>query len=418
MNSGRILMLMVATGILVAVVTGLATARLAPQLEAGETHNEGVDADHGHNEDDSHEPAAAEDHDSDRIELTEAQVTLAEIKTVAASSATMEDRLTLTGEVMLNQDRIVEVVPAVAGIAREVYALLGAELEQGDLLATLDSRELADAKADWIAARERRELAKANFERSERLWKKKIAPEEEYLDARSKLVEASITERATEHKLKALGLSSAELRSLTNGEREPYTTHTVRAPIGGTVIEKHVTKGEVVDGTQPIYQIADLSVVWVIVNIYEGDFRSIEVGQEARIVTKAYPDRKFEGKVTWLSAVVEEASRTLRARIEVPNEDGALRPGMFINAEVVLNRRTAGTAVPINAIRRADGRSIVFVQEELGVFERREVQLGIQTDSNVEILHGVTSGELVVTDGSFILKSEAEKSGFEAGHGH
>ncbi|MEQ9641428.1 MAG: efflux RND transporter periplasmic adaptor subunit [Alphaproteobacteria bacterium] len=418
MISGRILILVVATGILVAVAAGLATARLALQLEASESHpnNEGTNDDHG--DDDTHKTEPVDDHDSDKIELTEAQVALAEIKTVAASPATVENRLNLVGEVTANRDRLVEVVPAVAGIAREVHALLGAELQQGDLLATLDSRELADAKADWIAARERKELAKANFERSERLWKKKIAPEEEYLDARSKLAEASITERTAEHKLRALGLSRAELRSLTNGEHKPYTRHTVRAPIGGTVIEKHITKGQVVDGERPIYQIADLSVIWVIVNIYEGDFRSVEVGQRASIVTKAYPDRKFEGKVTWLSAVVEEASRTLRARIEVPNEDRALRPGMFITAEVVVDQRTASTAVPTSAIRRADGRSIVFVQETPGIFEKREVQLGLLSGSNVEILKGVKSGEIVVTDGSFILKSEAEKSGFEAGHGH
>ena len=184
------------------------------------------------------------------------------------------------------------------------------------------------------------------------------------------------------------------------------------------IIEKHITTGASVDQKEPIFRIADLQNVWVIASVYEKDIARMKKGQSASVRTKAHADSVFEGKITWVADTMDERTRTLKVRIEVDNTKRLLKPGMFVRANVVVDAKEDVISVPAAAVRRQGGETIVFVDEGGGRFERREVEIGSQAGGRVEVRKGLKSGERVVAEGSFILKSELEKEGFGGGHGH
>lgn len=352
------------------------------------------------------------------IRLTEAQVKLAGIQSVDTKLGRIDLAIQLTGEVRVNQDRAVQVVPRVPGAVRSVRSFLGDNVVKGTVMAVLDSREFADAKSSHIASRERTRLARSKFEREDRLWRKRISSEQEYLNARSVLAEARIAERAAAQKLRALGLSSKDLKNRPDSAEGSLTRFEVLAPFNGTIIEKHITAGASVDETKPIFRIADLRTVWVIASVYEKDIARVRKGQTASVITKAYPDRTFEGRITWVADTLDEQTRTLKVRIEVDNQGRQLKPGMFVQVGAIVGTRESVLTVPAEAIRRQGGEVIVFIDEGGGQFERREIVLGVQSSRGVEVRSGLKPGERVVTAGSFILKSELEKEGFGGGHGH
>ena len=385
----------------------------------GKGHTAGDE--HGGHEDHAGETGDGEEGENGESEvtLTDSQIKLAEIKTAFVSRGDIYIELPLLGEVTLNQDRLAHIVPRIPGIVKAVHKMLGDRVRAGDVLATIGSRELADAKAAYLAAHERVALAQANFTREEGLWKEKISSKKEYLDAKQALAETRIELRSAEQKLRVLGFSSEYLKtSLLTEPGESFTQYDITAPFDGTIIEKHIAQGEIVGEDANLYALCNLDTVWVIGSVYERDIARIKQGQIAKVRVAAFADRSFAGKVTWIADIMDEHTRTLKIRVEVANRDRLLKPGMF--AKIVLGVETKRNVitVPPSAIQTQKGETIVFVAEGGGRFERREVTLGTRTTFKQEVISGLQAGEKVVTSGSFILKSELEKEGFEAGHAH
>ena len=385
----------------------------------GKDHTAGDE--HGGHEDHAGETGDGEEGENGESEvtLTDSQIKLAEIKTAFVSRGDIYIELPLLGEVTLNQDRLVHIVPSVPGVVQRVHKMLGDRVRTGDVMATIRSRELADAKAAYLAAHERVALAQVNFTREEGLWKEKISSKKEYLDAKQALAETRIELRSAEQKLRVLGFSSEYLKtSLLTEPGESFTQYDITAPFDGTIIEKHIAQGEIVGEDADLYALCNLDTVWVIGSVYERDIARIKQGQIAKVRVAAFADRSFAGKVTWIADIMDEHTRTLKIRVEVANRDRLLKPGMF--AKIVLGVETKRNVitVPPSAIQTQKGETIVFVAEGGGRFERREVTLGTRTTFKQEVISGLQAGEKVVTSGSFILKSELEKEGFEAGHAH
>lgn len=372
----------------------------------------------GAGEKDDH--GAGEEHEEERshVELTPEQVKLAGIVAVPAALGELDVELSLTGEVTLNRERTAQVSPRVPGVLVEVRAQLGERLRAGQVMAIIESRELADAKAAHLAARERLELAQSRFEREERLWKQKITAEQDYVEARQALAEARIETRSADVKLRALGLSHEEMKELATQADRPFAQVSINAPFDGTVIERDAAPGELVTEETALFRIADLQTVWVIANVFEKDMPRLKLRQPASVTVRALPGRSFSGRVTWIADTIDEQTRTLPIRIEVENKDRALKPGYFVKAAVVVDEKQDAIVVPTAAVQRSKGESVVFVEAGVGRFQRREVALGVVTNGKAEVVFGLDANEPVVTDGSFILKSELEKAGFEAGHGH
>ena len=183
----------------------------------------------------------------------------------------------------------------------------------------------------------------------------------------------------------------------------------LKAPLDGVVIERKSTVGELVDKTSEIYIISDPADLWVLAEIRERDIAAVKAGQDASFTVLAYPGEKFHGKVVRIGNQVEIESRTLEVRIETENKDGRLKPGMFADVEITTGAIRDVLVIPDSAIQSDGEDQIVFVALDANHFEKRVVTLGRKQGGAVQVLEGVKAGEKVVTEGSFILKSEMLK---------
>jgi multidrug efflux pump subunit AcrA (membrane-fusion protein) len=183
----------------------------------------------------------------------------------------------------------------------------------------------------------------------------------------------------------------------------------LKAPIDGVIIERAVTAGELVDKSKSIYTISDPAQLWAIAEVKERDIAAVKLGQNAAFTTLAFPDEKFHGKVVLIGNQVEAGSRTVEVRITVDNADGRLKPGMFADVEIVTTMLDKVLLIPDRALETDGANQIVFVALDGNKFEKRLLKLGLEQSGRVQILDGVKVGENVVTEGSFILKSEMLK---------
>ena len=349
-----------------------------------------------------------------RAELAPQAVAGANITIEQAGPATLDRTLTLPGEIALNTDRIAHVVPRLAGVVLGVHKNLGDRVSAGELLAVLESRELADAKSEYLSAIERRKLAQSRFTREETLFGKDITPEREYLTAQQALVEADINVRVARQKLHSLGVTSQGISQITLDEEAGLTRYEIRGPIDGVIIEKHITVGEAVKEDADIFVVADLSSVWAEIVVYANDLNRVRPGQSARIRSEAL-DCESEGTVWYVAPIVGQRTRTARAIVDLPNPDGKWRPGLFVDVELVEERVAVPVAVRIEAIQTIRDWSVVFVKYG-DVFEARPLELGRRDREWVEVLDGLSSGEAYAVENSFVIKAEIGKAG--ATHDH
>lgn len=366
---------------------------------------------------DEHEEHAGEEGPVEEVvRLSDAELKEFGITLAIAEGGALDQYIDLPGEIVLNADRMAHVVPRVSGIVREVRMTVGDQVKAGELMAVIESRELADTKAAFLAAIERESLAQGNFKREERLWEKKVTSEQEYLDARQALAEARIAKNSAEQQLHALGLSESELKALPGHPDATYTRFEIKAPLAGTIIEKHMTLGENVNADTDVFTIADLSTVWVDINVYQKDLVNIRKDQTV-VIEIGHGITAASGTIAWVGPQVDETTRTAKARMELPNPDGNLRPGLFVTARVAVGSTPASIVVPKSALQSFENRTVLFVRTDKG-FEPKPVEVGRQNGTKVEILSGLEAGQTYVSQGAFTLKAQLSKGAFGDGHNH
>jgi membrane fusion protein, heavy metal efflux system len=370
-----------------------------------EGHDHGEQDEHGHAHDHEEEPL---------IRLSEAQQQQLGIALAVAQAGTLETSLTLPGTVGLNTERVVRIVPRIPGVVRDVRKRLGDAVRSGEVLAVIDSRELADAKAGYLAAGERFTLAESTFLREKGLWEKKISPEQDYLEAKQALTEARIERQAAKHKLQALGLSESSLKQLANRPEGSLTRYEIVSPLAGTLIEKTVTAGELLKDDTEAFVVADLSTVWVTLQVPPTALPSVRKGQRV-VVSAGGMMPEAEGNISYVAPVLLEETRTAATRVELPNPDGRWRPGLFVTATITSGDNTASVLIPKAAVQTIEGRPSVFVKTEEG-FSPRPVTLGRANETHVEVVSGLWPGERYAATETFILKAELAKG--EASHQH
>lgn len=396
---------LLAAGLLVGVIgTRYWMARTGGHSASTQSASSGHD-DHGHEDGHGHEEGA--------VWLSpDARKTFG-IEVAEAGPGKLERTITLPGEVRLNADKVAHIVPRVSGMVREVHKNLGDAVSPGEVIAVLDSRELADAKAADLAAASRHELAKANVERIEKLFEKKIAPEEELLKARQALAETDIDHRTAEAKLHALGLTQEQVEKLHEEKDTDYSRYEIKAPFAGAVIEKHITLGEVVNPDTSCFVLADLGNVWVDITVYPQDIPHVTVGQPVDVT--AAGQKAQRGEIAYVSPKIEEGTRTGVARVVLANPEHRWRPGMFIRADLVVSSEEVAVVVPNSAIQTIENQTVVFVEEH-DEFKKRPVLIGRTTGNQSEVLKGLDPGERYAASGTFVLKAELGKA--EAEHAH
>lgn len=384
------------------------------------------DTHEGHAEDetldvhDEHdEPEVLDAHDEGQaIELTPEAIREIGLETAKASAGTVSINIDLPGDIRLNEDQMAHVVPRMKGVVTKVKKRLGDTVKTDEVIAVIESQELADAKAGYLAAVERYEMAKLSFGREEKLWAEKISSEQDYLDKKQALTEASIEKRATEQKLHAIGFDESYLKKLPRESEQLLTRFEIKAPFEGTIIEKHIVLGELVGTESAVYIVADLSSVWVDLQVYPKDLKYIKKGQQVVIsADSVIPDAS--GVISYVGPIVRAESRTALARVILDNSSGVFRPGLFITARTVVSKTKAKVVIPKNAIQSLEGKRCVFVKDVHG-FEPVFIKIGLENETHAEVLSGLTAGQEYVTKGAFILKSKIITSTLDshAGHGH
>lgn len=382
----------------------------AGKEDQGAAHEVGDDDDH---------------HEAGLIKLNDKIRERIGLKTEEAQRRPLPSELTTTGEVDFDQDALAHVSARLGGRVVDVRKTLGDDVEQGTWLVVLESIELGKAKAALLQAAAIENVARLALVREERLFKDQIAPEREVLEAKGRYLTAKSDLDVAKETLRLYGLSDKAIASVKFGDRTASSAP-VRAPISGRVVDKHVTRGELVTPEKSLFTIADLSSVWVWIDLFERDLPIVHVGDDVAVSAAAVPGRIFVGKIGYIKDEVDRDTRAVRARIDVKNIDRKLKPGMFATVQIAdphgeggTGEASQGLAVPVSALVQDGAKVIVFVEEADGVFESRDVTLGRRSAQVVEVLAGVREGERVVTSGTFFLKSEAKKDSLsESEHSH
>ncbi|MCG3117862.1 MAG: efflux RND transporter periplasmic adaptor subunit [Candidatus Manganitrophus sp. SA1] len=363
-----------------------------------------------------------------RVEMAPEVAKAAGIEIGTAGPVRIKTVLELPGEIGLNKNRVAHVVPRLSGVVTEVRKNLGDRVRKGEVIAVLDSRELAEAKTEYIESVHRLEFAQAAFVREEALWRKKISPEQDYLAARHHLEEAEIARQASEQKLLALGLSRADLSLLATepeGEviqhqiRAPFseralTRYELRSPQDGIVIEKRISVGEAIKEDADIFVFADLSTVWGEITVYAKDLRAVRLRQTVTVRSKEL-GVEVTGRISFIGPLVGEQSRAASAHVDIPNPKGLWRPGLFVTVDLAQEEIPTQVAVSSEAIQTFRDWNVVFVQYG-DQFEARPLELGRNDGKWVEVVSGLSPGEKYAAKNSFVLKADLGKSG--AAHDH
>ncbi len=335
-----------------------------------------------------------------------------DIRTALVESRPLDAVLSTTGRVDFNENRLAHVSPRVRGRVHEVRALLGQSVRAGEVLLVVDSIELGQAKSEYLQAKAQLDLTRRTLEREKGLLSDKITSEQAVLEARAANQQALAAFQAAAERLKLLGLSDEDIdRVHYNDPSAPLFS--LRSPIDGTVIEKRASLGDMLRPDKGPYTVADLTTLWIWIDVYERNLAGVHLDDDVEVTVSAYPARSFKGKVTYIRSEVDPDTRTARARITVENPHGHLKPGMFASITVTDPHRPAGDTkslvVPTSAVQRYGAQSVAFVEIGRNRYQLRVLTLGRRAAGFIEVRNGLAAGESVVTEGAFILKSEAAK---------
>ena len=346
-----------------------------------------------------------------RVRMPNASLKSNGIKIITAGPATIKPTLTLPGEIIFNHHTIVKVVPRMPGMITSVNRHVGQQVKKGEILAVIESPLLAELRSQHLIAQKRLTLARTTFEREKQLWEEKITAKQDYLAAKGKWEEAEAKLNLALVKLRSLGVQPESSHSGQNLAR-----FEILAPISGLIISKAaaLVLGGTLKEDQNIFTIADVSTVWTAITAYPKDLSVVKVGQKVVVKATAF-NVVGEGKITYISTLIGEQTRTATVRVELDNKDGRWRPGMFINAELVTEEIQVPVAVSMDAIQTIRNRSVVFGRYG-EFFEIRPLELGRSDGKMVEVLKGFSAGEQYAAGNSFAIKAELGKAGSSHDH--
>jgi cobalt-zinc-cadmium efflux system membrane fusion protein len=323
---------------------------------------------------------------------------------------------TLSGEVRLDDTRTVRVGSPVSGLITRRFTTPGDKVVAGAPLFEVDSPEVTEAKGSYFKAVAGLDLAVKSAEREARLFAQKIAAEMEVQEAKAKQTWAETELATTRGRLLRLGLSKDTIEKITarNEAASLNGLLVIRASMAGTIIEGNTAPGEHVEIGKELLTLSDLDTVWVMADLNEADLAVISSasGGEAKIDAMG---RSFSGRFDTVAGRINETTRTGQARFSVNNADGFLKPGMFVSVRLLLPANGNTLVVPKIAVLTDEGRTFVFTHKEGDYWIRRPVTLGAHFDGMVEITSGITSEQRIITDGSFLLKSDVLRGKMGAG---
>ncbi|MGH2574066.1 MAG: efflux RND transporter periplasmic adaptor subunit [Ignavibacteria bacterium] len=334
------------------------------------------------------------------VKLSPSQQVLANVQTEKVQMKQFSGVKTFNGVVKINEKNFRHISTPVYGkILNQYINFEGQIVSKGQPAFDIYSPDLVSTQKEYL-------LALDNYlrvEQSKNLF---------VIEQAASLVEAAKT------RLRLWEITSAQIEELER-TKEIKNSITVYSKYSGVITKKIAHAGHWAMAGEDIYDIADLSTVWVIANIYESDAQYVKNGQLAEIVSSSYPDESIKAKINYINPVFNAGSRTLEVRIDVVNKNYKLKPDMYV--KVKINTYAAQTAaVPKNAVIRTGERNLVYIEKEKGVYVPAEVQIGYEQDGYYAVTGGIKEGDIVVTSGGFLIDSETQiQKGFTSGHeGH
>ena len=330
------------------------------------------------------------------VSLSPTQAVMANVATVAVDKLPLAKEINATGIVQYDQARQAKVTAWVAGrIDRLHVNSVGAYVSKGRPVAEIYSPDLVAAQQEYLLALKSREQLKNSSIQS-------ISQGGEGLVASAR------------QRLKLMGVRDEQLKGLETAG-QPNIRLPIYTPLSGVVIEKLVQEGQYLNVGDPLFSIADLSTVWVEVEVYENEFSFVKAGQRVEMVSQSYPGKTFSGRVSFIYPFLDPKTRTVKVRVEMPNPGLRLKPDMFVNAQIKVPLGSA-LAVPASAVMDTGKRQVVWVETQPGMFEPREVQAGARVGDNVQILSGLRQGDKVAATGGYLIDSESQLKGGGGGH--
>lgn len=343
------------------------------------------------------------------LQLTEEERKRAGIKVERIEPAQYADVVQAFGTVSANRNRYAKVAPPVAGRVSSIAADLGDKVRAGTVLVALDSPELAELRSTYHQSRTEADLAKSTLDRAQKLAADGTVAQKDLLRAQSDYQRAQAALAAVEAKLQTLSVAA----TAPAGSAPSYFA--VVSPMDGTIVERTAVLGEYVQAYQSLFAVADLSVVWVETSLYDRDLSEVEIGAPATVSVSGQRDRRFSGKIAYIGNLLDKDTRTVLARVEVPNPDGRLKPGMFADVEIDAPGHRSALRVPANAVVLLQGQNTVFIAKR-GGFEATPVEIGERPGGSVIVKSGLMAGDEVVTEGAYALKARFLKSLIGEGH--
>ena len=339
------------------------------------------------------------------LSLSAAALRKNQIEVVEVQRQRLARDVEVVGSVDLAPNYQAQIGPLIAGRIVSIRGQVGDHVRAGQVLAELESFEVGQAQAAYLTARATSMAAQANLRRERELAERKVSSERE----RELAEAAAITEQAqlaaATQRLRALGLRQVDIKQ-TNEERAGIVP--LYSPIDGTIITRSISLGQSVQPATDAFSVANLSQLWVQLDLFEKDLPYVHADQRAEIRTEVYPGKSFPARVAYVGQIIAEKTRTAPVRIEFDNQEGLFRPGQFVTATLhgdPSRVRSEVLAVPRKAVLTVEAKPLVFVQEGSG-FVKRPVELGASGGSLVEVRSGLSVGEKVAVDGGFLLKSE------------
>lgn len=345
---------------------------------------------------DLHQEDSHEEHAPQSITLTPEAMAAVGIKTAPALQQNVSQRISAPGELEFNARRMMHLTARTAGRIERTLVVAGDRVNQGQLLAEIYSPEYMSKQAEFLQA---------------------TARADRFNGSRDEADMARAFMESARERLILLGVTQTEVAELVK-TRVPRPFLPVRAHFAGTIIESAAHPGDHVELGASLFRLVDLSTLWASLHIQEKDLPAIQAGSAAEIRTQAFPGEVFHGKLLLIGDILDAQTRTVVGRVEVPNPASRLKTGMYVEAFLAGAKQRTALVVPEAALQDDNGRPIVFVQTQAGVFIQRVVEIGERFPGLLEILAGLTEGEKVVTSGSFLLKSELNKGSLEDEHGH
>lgn len=331
--------------------------------------------------------------------------------TTSTSSASVEAYATVD----YNRNQVAHITPLVEGIVHEISAVPGQKVAAGEILGRIHSPQFAEAKSRFLAAAAERKLARLRVGRERRLAAKQISAVSDLETAEAAAEVAEVDFAAARQRLLNLDLSEQEIDRLAE-QGWPTALMTLKAPFAGTIVERQVAPGERVAPGDAIFQLADLSSMWLELSIPARDAAPLKTGMPVRARFADLPGTLVDAELIWISSAIDEKTRRIRARALVTNPSPALRKGLYGEASIGLSDDTQALTVPTSSIQEIDGVPFVFVRKEPALFAATRVEFGGRTsDGLTAIRSGLKADDQIVTGSSYILRSEFLKSLLGAG---